>query len=110
MTKKELLAAIVTKTPITDEMVECALNIIESSANAAANRSAKAAQKKAAEDAPLVEACVNLLSDGTCRTASEIGAALNVTTSKATYIAKSIDGIKVGQTIVSNRAVKTYSL
>ena len=83
--------------------------------NAAANsRNSKAAEKRAAENAPLVEAVTSLLkaNEGHFYTASEIKNLVDgiESTSKATAILKMVEGVKVGEVVVDKRVVKGYSL
>ena len=81
--------------------------------NAATNsRNAKAAIKRAEENAPLVEAVTNLLhSNAKVFTAAEVKDAVEGidSTSKATAILKSIEGLKVTEVVVNKRVVKGYS-
>lgn len=78
----------------------------------AARRNAKSAEKRATENAPLVEAVTNLLhSNAKVFTAAEVKDAIEGidSTSKATAILKSIEGLKVTEVVVNKRVVKGYS-
>ena len=112
MTMKELLNSLTEGTTVTAEMAEKAQAELTKMATEAANRAAKAKEKKASEDAPLVDAVTNLLSDHQVRTASQIREAVEGidSTSKATAICKRIEGIKVSDVQVDKRIVKGYSL
>lgn len=112
MTIKELLTATTEGAVVTAEMAEKAKAELERMATEAANRAAKAAEKRSIEDAPLVDAVTTLLSDHTVRTASQIRDAVDGidSTSKATSICKRISGIKVSDVVVGKRIVKGYSL
>ena len=90
-----------------------ALEPLEKHNKAAESRNAKAAEKRAAENAPLVEAVTNLLrSNAKVFTASEIKNLVDgiESTSKATFILKAVEGIKVSDVVVDKRVVKGYSL
>lgn len=86
--------------------------LLEKHNKAAASRNAKSAEKRATENAPLVEAVTNLLqTNAKVFTAAEVKDAIDGidSTSKATYILKSIPGLKVSEVVVGNRVVKGYS-
>lgn len=91
-----------------------AAELLEKHNKAAASRNSKAAEKRAAENAPLVEAVTDLLkaNEGRFYTASEIKNLVDgiESTSKATAILKMVEGIKVGEVVVDKRVVKGYSL
>lgn len=112
MTIKELLTATTEGAVVTAEMAEKAKTELERMAAEAANRAAKAKEKKASEDAPLVEAVKVLLADHEVRTASQIAAIVDGidSTSKATAICKRISGIKVSEITAGRRIVFGYSL
>lgn len=78
-----------------------------------ASRNSKAAEKRAAENAPFVEAVTNLLRNSSkVFTAAEVKDAIEGidSTSKATAILKMVEGVKVGEVVVNKRVVKGYSL
>ena len=76
-----------------------------------ATRASKAAEKKAAENAPIIEAVRTYLTKNPgAHTAAEIGAAVEQSTQKILHIVDKIDGIVKGETIVNKRVVGTYSL
>lgn len=112
MTMKELLNSLTEGTTVTAEMAEKAQAELTKMATEAATRAAKAKEKKASEDAPLVDAVKALLSDHQVRTASQVRDAVDGidSTSKATAICKRIEGIKVSDVQVDKRIVKGYSL
>ena len=112
MTMKELLNSLTEGTTVTAEMAEKAQAELTKMATEAANRAAKAKEKKASEDAPLVDAVKVLLSDHQVRTASQVRDAVDGidSTSKATAICKRIEDIKVSEVQVDKRIVKGYSL
>ena len=90
-----------------------ALELLEKHNKAAESRNAKAAEKRAAENAPLVEAVTNLLrSNAKVFTAAEVRNLVDGidSTSKATFILKAVEGIKVSDVVVDKRVVKGYSL
>lgn len=109
MTTNELLTAIVSRSLITDEMVEKAQAMLDVDAKSKANGIAKRAEKASAENAPLIAECVKFLADG-AHTASEIAIALDISTPKATVIAKAVPNVVIGSTKLKGRSVKTYSL
>lgn len=89
-----------------------AAELLEKHNKAAASRNSKAAEKRAAENAPLVEAVTNLLrSNAKVFTAAEVKDSIDgiESTSKATSILKSIEGLKVTEVVVNKRVVKGYS-
>lgn len=95
-----------------EAMRESAQKLLEAYQKQNEKRAAKAKEKKASEDAPLVDAVKVLLSDHQVRTASQIREAVEGidSTSKATAICKRIEGIKVSDVQVDKRIVKGYSL
>ena len=89
-----------------------AKSLLEKHNKAAASRNSKAAEKRATENAPLMEAVTNLLrSNAKVFTAAEVKDAIEGidSTSKATAILKSIEGLKVTEVVVNKRVVKGYS-
>ena len=111
MTNKELYQSITEGTIVTAEMAQKAQELLAKQAEDATKAAQARATKKAAEDAPIIEAVRYLLTSATePMTATAIGQAVDISTSKATFIAKSLDGIKVGEIRVGSRIVKTYSL
>ena len=89
-----------------------AAELLKKHNDAANSRNAKAAIKRATENAPLVEAVTNLLrSNAKVFTAAEVKDAIEgiESTSKATAILKSIEGLKVTEVVVNKRVVKGYS-
>lgn len=112
MTMKEMLTAVVEGAVVTAEMAEKAQAELAKMAKESATRAAKVKEKKASEDAPLVDAVKALLADHQVRTASQIRDSVSgiESTSKATAICKRIEGIKVSDVQVDKRIVKGYSL
>ena len=112
MTMKELLNSLTEGTTVTAEMAEKAQAELQKMATEAATRAAKAKEKKASEDAPLVDAVKALLADHQVRTASQVRDAVDGidSTSKATAICKKIAGITISDVQVDKRIVKGYSL
>ena len=112
MTMKELLTAVVEGAVVTAEMQEKAQAELAKMAAEASTRAKKAAEKRASEDAPLVDAVKALLADHQVRTASQVRDAVDGidSTSKATAICKRIDGITISDVQVDKRIVKGYSL
>lgn len=109
MTKKEFLTA-VAEGKVTDEVVAKAKEMLETGAEAAVARAKKAAEKKAAEDAPLVEKATEMLAeaDGVVL-ASQVAEALEVSTSKATVVLKKVEGVQtVDVKVKGGRTVKGY--
>lgn len=110
MTTTELLKSLTANTIVTAEMEQKAQELLARNASAQAERNSKNKKKKAEENAPLITACTELLNDGKGRMASEIATALGITTSKATFIAKAVPEVKIGDAKVKGRTVKVYSL
>ena len=110
MTMKELLSNVTEGTVVTAEMAEKAQAELAKMAQEASKRNQKAAEKRSAENAPLIEAVKTLLSDHEVRTASQIGKALEISTSKATALTQKIEGVNVSDVVVDKRIVKGYSL
>ena len=113
MTNKELYQAIVEGAVVTAEMAQKAQELLAKQAEDALKASAKRAEKKSAEDMPLIEAVTELLrTSDTPLTATEIaGAGIGIAThSKATAIANKVEGVVVDEKRVGNRMVKTYAL
>lgn len=95
------------------ELREFAANAILKMDKENANRNSKAAEKRAAENAPFVEAVTNLLwNSAKVFTAAEVKDAIEGidSTSKATAILKMVEGVKVSEVVVNKRVVKGYSL
>lgn len=106
MTNKEFLTA-VSENNITAEVIAHATEALRKANESASNRAAK----KSAEDAPMLDALRNLLTGANHpMTAAEIGAALDVHTSKATALCKRLEGVRVTDVQVDRRVVKGYSL
>ena len=111
MTNKELYQAIIEGATVTAEMAQKAQELLAKQAEDAVKAAQARATKKAAEDAPIIEAVRSLLTSATePMTATAIGQAVEISTSKATFVAKNLDGVKVGEIRVGSRIVKTYSL
>lgn len=87
-----------------DEIIAFARKVIEESDS---KRNADKA-KKDAENAPLIEAIGSVLTDKP-QTASQIAAAVGISTPKATALLKKMS-VKVGEMTVDKRIVKAYSL
>lgn len=96
-----------------EAMRESAQKLLEAYQKQNEKRNSKAAEKRAAENAPFVEAVTNLLrSNSKVWTATEVKDAIEGidSTSKATAILKMVEGIKVGEVVINKRVVKGYSL
>ena len=95
-----------------EAMRESAQKLLDAYQKQNEKRNSKAAEKRAAENAPLVEAVTNLLrSNAKVWTAAEVKDSIDgiESTSKATAILKSIEGLKVTEVVVNKRVVKGYS-
>lgn len=113
MTNKELYQAIVEGAVVTAEMAQKAQELLAKQAEDALKASAKRAEKKSAEDMPLIEAVTELLrTSDTPLTATEIASAgIGIAThSKATAIVGKVEGVVVGEKRIGSRMVKTYTL
>ena len=113
MTTKEFYNTIATNENLSAELREFAANAIEKMNKESASRNSKAAEKRAAENAPFVEAVTNLLRNSSkVFTAAEVKDAIEGidSTSKATAILKMVEGVKVSEVVVNKRVVKGYSL
>ena len=113
MTTKNFYNAIATNENLSAELREFAANAILKMDKENASRNSKAAEKRAAENAPFVEAVTNLLRNSAkVFTASEVKDAIEgiESTSKATAILKMVEGVKVSEVVVNKRVVKGYSL
>lgn len=113
MTTKNFYNAIATNENLSAELREFAANAIEKMNKESASRNSKAAEKRAAENAPFVEAVTNLLRNSAkVFTAAEVKDAIEGidSTSKATAILKMVEGVKVSEVVVNKRVVKGYSL
>ena len=110
MTMKEMLTAVTEGAVVTAEMQEKAQAELAKMAAEAEKRAQKAAEKRTSEDAPLLAQAAELLSDHVVRTASQIAAALEVKTPKATALMRKLEGVKVTEVTVDKRIVKGYSL
>lgn len=113
MTTKNFYNAIASNESLSAELREFAANAIVKMDKESASRNSKAAEKRAAENAPFVEAVTNLLRNSSkVWTASEVKDAIEgiESTSKATAILKMVEGIKISEVVVNKRVVKGYSL
>ena len=113
MTTKNFYNAIATNENLSAELREFAANAILKMDKENASRNSKAAEKRAAENAPFVEAVTNLLrTNAKVFTAAEVKDAIEGidSTSKATAILKMVEGVKVSEVVVNKRVVKGYSL
>lgn len=106
MTNKEFLTNVASNN-ITEDTIAYAAEALRK-----ANESADArAAAKNAEDAPMIEAVVEILTNNArVYTAAELGAMLGLHTSKVTNLCKKIPGIRVSDVQVDRRVVKGYSL
>lgn len=96
-----------------EAMRDSAQKLLDSYQKQTEKRNAKSAEKRAAENAPLVEAVTNLLqANAKVFTAAEVKDAIEGidSTSKATAILKMVEGVKVSEVVVNKRVVKGYSL
>lgn len=109
MTNKNFFESITLGTTITEEQAQKAQELLASLLKSEANRAEKRAEKKSA-DLPLIKKVVEFLHTKESATASEIAEAIGVTTSKATVLAKQVEGVVIGEGRNGNRVVKTYSL
>lgn len=113
MTRKELLTAIVTNSPITAEMIDCAQSMLDRDAHHAANAALARKNKTNSANAELAAALGRVMKSGKAYTAAEL-VALGVdgitSTSKATAVIKCLSTVVVGSTKVKGRSVKTYTL
>lgn len=106
MTNKEFYTA-VSNNNITEDVIAHATEALRKMEEATTAR----ATAKNAEDAPLVEAVVALLTNAPrVYTAAEIAAQVGVHTSKATNLCKKIPNIRISDVTVDRRVVKGYSL
>ena len=111
MTNKELYQSVTEGAVVTAEMEQKAQELLAKQAEEATKAAQKRAEKKSAEDAPLIQAATALLNGSDCElTAAEIASALGILTQKATAIAKAVEGVKIGEKRIGSRIVKTYSL
>lgn len=111
MRTKEFYNAIATNETLSAEIREFAVKAIEKLDKSNENRATKAAEKKAIENAPIIEAVVKFLNENKgAHTAAEIAAAVGISTPKATAMANKVEGIIKGEGRIGNRIVITYSL
>ena len=113
MTTKNFYNAIATNENLSAELREFAANAIVKMDKESASRNSKAAEKRAAKNAPFVEAVTNLLRNSSkVFTAAEVKDAIEGidSTSKATAILKMVEGVKVSKVVVNKRVVNGYSL
>ena len=113
MTNKELYQSIIEGAVVTADMAQKAQELLAKQAEEASKAAQKRAEKKSAEDMPLIEAVTELLrtSDAPL-TATEIAQHMPSfrNHSKATAIVGKIEGVTVGEKRIGNRIVKTYTL
>lgn len=99
---------------MTEEIRSTAADLLAKHQKQTSAANARAKAKKSAENAPLVEAVTDLLktNEGHVYTAAEIKNLVDGidSTSKATFVLKAIEGIKVNDVVVDKRVVKGYSL
>lgn len=113
MTTRNFYETIAANETLSAELREFAANAIVKMDKESASRNSKAAEKRAAENAPFVEAVTNLLrSNAKVFTAAEVKDAIEGidSTPKATAILKMVEGVKVSEVVVNKRVVKGYSL
>ena len=109
MTNKNFFENVTEGTVVTAEMAEKAQELLTSLLNSEAKRASKRAEKKSA-DLPLIEKVVEFLRNHGVATANESAEAIGVSTSKATVLAKQVEGVVIGEGRNGNRIIKTYSL
>lgn len=106
MTNKEFLTNVANNN-ITEDTIAYATEALRKAEESATARAAA----KNAEDAPMIETIVEILTNNArVYTASELAAALGVHPSKATNLCKKIPNIRVSDVQVDRRVVKGYSL
>ncbi len=111
MTTRNFYETIAANETLSAELREFATAAIEKMDKSAASRAEKAAEKKSAEDAPIIEAVTNYLRENPgAHTASDIAAAVGIKTPKATAVLRKVEGVNVGEGQKDKRIVKTYSL
>jgi len=111
MTTRNFYETIAANETLSTELREFAAAAIEKMDKSAASRAEKAAEKKSAEDAPIIEAITNYLRENPgAHTASDIAAAVGIKTPKATAVLRKVEGVNVGEGQKDKRIVKTYSL
>lgn len=109
MTHKEFYQAIVNEQNIALEMREFAEAQLVKMENERTKRREKPS-KTALENAPLAAKIKAEILTAEPMTAKEVGAALGVSTPKATALLKMLEGIEVAETKVGRNVVKTYCL
>lgn len=110
MTNREFFSAVLSAN-ISAELNAHATEVLAKLDNASVARKAKASEKRAEENAPIVaQMQILLVGANEPMTAKQIADALGISTSKATALAKSIDNIVIGKNGTSSRAVNTYKV
>lgn len=111
MKTKEFFTAIASNETLSEDLRNFATASLEKLDKANASRATKLAEKKAVENAPIIEAITAYLNENKgAHLASEIASAVNVSVPKAIAMCNKIDGIVKGEQRVGSRIVTTYSL
>lgn len=112
MTKRVFLEAVVNGSELTDEMRAFARETIDKLDATNRSRSAKVAEKRAKEDAPLIAKVMEYLAaKGAGATASEIAKEVEVSTAKASALCAKLE--REGELVSSKakeRAPKVYAI
>lgn len=104
MTTTELLKSLVQGATVTAEMETAAKALLEKAHAKAVAKADKAKEKREKEDAPLLKSLVEYMGVHGDTLASDIAAVLEVSTSKATALAKSL--VTSGKATVTDVKVK----
>ena len=110
MTQREYFEKVLTLID-DEEMVEMTNKLIVALDNKNGKRANAEKEKRAKENAPLLEKLIPLIKGEKVWTASEIGQAIGCSTSKATPLLKSVEGIEISEVSIKGKGkVKGYRL
>ena len=112
MVSRDFFNAVISRSVVTDEMVEYAQAQVAKMDTSNARATARTNAKRDEEYKPLIAAMVEYLKGcDTPALASEIAKAINVSTSKVAPLAKRIDNLVISEVKVKGgRSVKGYAL
>ena len=109
-TTKSAISTYVTDTALAESIVA----YLDSMANADAKSKARSAEKRSEkwtlENGELMQNIASYLTLNGMKTASEIAEHFDITTSKATAVAKRIPNVDIGTLTEGSRVVKTYGI
>lgn len=109
-TTKTAISTYVTDTALADALNEYLDSMAVADAKSKARSAEKRSEKWASENGQLMADIAEYLTRNGMKTASEIATQFDISTSKATAVAKRIPNVDIGTLTEGSRVVKTYGI